>query len=251
MSITRAFLAIACFILALITGFRTGATINPVEKVMKRSVEIDSTPGVPIPANDQFNWLFIGVDDVQNKDAKLQSIWILAFPKSSNRLNLIPVFPSEDNPVQNLILSEAFHLNNGHPSQEFWDAMKETDTWWTDHIIREKSEIIMLIDSLGGIEVNGEYFNGDQALSKIPRWRNDPQNAVRQQKMIFEGICGQISKIHSLGTKSEIFLGSMNLSQNTAAFIRQWDAMILANKSLDCNFPTFVEIPVSPALVLP
>jgi hypothetical protein len=251
MTITRVLLAIASFSFALVTGFRTGANLNPIEKLMRRSMQIDTTPGVPVPKNDQFNLLLIGVDNVQSKDAKLQSIWIMALPKNTSRLNLIPIFPSVKNPVRNLILAEAFQLYKGQPSQEFWDVMKKTDTWWSAYVVRDKADLSKLIDVLGGISVNGEQLNGTQALSKIPNWKYNPQTAMEQQQIVFEGICNQISAKQTSGTTTGVFIQTMNFSKNTATFIGQWVAKISANKSLGCHFPTFVDFPVSPTIVGP
>jgi len=251
MNITRVLLSIASFSFALVTGFKTGANINPLEKLIHTSVEVDTTPGVPIPNNDQFNLLLIGVDDAQKYDAKLQSIWIVAFPKDLSRLNLIPVFPSVDHPVQNLILAEAFHLHNSQPSQEFWNAMKETDTWWKGFFVSDKAGLTKLIDSLDGILVDGKPITGSQAVSSIPSWKSNPQKAIEQQQTIFESVCRRISTTNSSGTKNGIFLKTMNLPTNAATFIYQWVTKISNTKGLSCYFPTFVEIPISPTIAVP
>jgi hypothetical protein len=218
---------------------------------MERSVAVDTTPGVPIPNNNQFNLLLIGVDNIHSKDAKLQSIWILAFPQKPSRLNLFPVFPSMDKPVQNLRLAEAFHLHRGQPSQEFWNLMKGTDTWWNEYVVSDKTDLTNLVDSLQGIQVAGEYLNGIQALSKIPSWKSDPQMAIKQQKIVFEGVCNRISATHLAGKTNGTFLKTINPSKNTKLIIGQWIAKIAASSGLGCYFPTFEEIPVPPAIVIP
>lgn len=251
MAIIRVLLSIASFSFALVAGFRTGANLNPIEAFFHYSTQIDTTPGASIPNNEQYNLLVIGVDDAQSKEAKLQSIWILAFPKNMSRLNLVPIFPSPENPVQNLILAEAFQLHNGKPSQEFWDVMKETNIWWKGHVISDKADLAKLIDLLEGIKVNGEQLNGDQAIRNIPTWQSDPQLAIEQQQATFEGICKRIATRYTSGNEKGPFLKTMNLSTNSVTFIGQWVAKISPNKSLDCYFPTFVEIPVRQSIAVP
>jgi hypothetical protein len=251
MAIIRVLLSIASFSFALVAGFRTGANLNPIDAFFHNLVQIDTTPGAPIPNNEQYNLLVIGVDDAQSKEAKLQSIWILAFPQNMSKLNLIPIFPSLESPVQNLILAEAFQLHNGKPSQDFWDAMKATDIWWKGYVISDKTDLVKLIDLLDGIKVNGEKLNGDQAVRNIPTWQSDPQTAIEQQQATFEGICKRISARYTSGNEKGPFRRAMNLSTNSATFIGQWVTKISPNKSLDCYFPTFIEIPVRQSIVVP
>jgi hypothetical protein len=252
MTIARILLSVVSFSVALIAGFKAGENVNYFQKTLVYSMDANTMPGVPIPNNDQYNLLLIGVDDVKRSDAKLQSIWLLAFPKNSSKVMLVPLFPAADKPVRNLLLAESFHMHNGKPSQEFWDEMRKTDTWWKGYSVNDKSRLISLVDSLDGISINGKQFNGTQAVGSIPNWKSDPQYALEQQKSVFEGICKRIAGqrvIQSTGPGK--FTQHMNLSNNTTLLITQWMTQIKANNRLNCYFPTYERIPPEPTPVTP
>ncbi len=138
----------------------------------------------------------------KNPDAQLESIWLIAHAKNTSRVTLIPIFPSPDNPVQNLVLAEKFGLEHGKPSKEFWAAMQDTNLWWKGYIITDMSATINLIDMMGGITVQGRLLNGNQTVSSIPPWESDPLIAVEHQMLLFEGLCNQIADNQKLKSKN-------------------------------------------------
>ena len=248
MTITRILVSIASFSFAMIMGFKTALSLNPIEEIISFSMDADTMPGVPIPNNDQFNLLVIGVDDVTKPDAELQSIWLIAYPKDPDQITIMPVFPSLEKPVQNLILSETFHLHNGKPAPEFWDVMRKTDVWWKEFAIIDKAGLSKLIDSIGGIDANNGQLNGAQAVNMIPSWKSNPHTALDQQKMVFEGVC---TRITHTPTPVNIFFKQLKLSQGAISFIHDQISKISAHESPSCYFPSFDENQVQPTVFSP
>ena len=211
---------------------------------------IDETaiPSVSIPDNHQFNLLIIGVDDFKKPDAQLESIWLIAHAENTSRVSLIPIFPSPDNPVQNLVLAERFSLEHGKPGNEFWEAMQNTNFWWKGYIITDMSATINLIDKMGGITIQGRLLNGNQTVSSIPPWESDPLMAVEYQMYLFEGVCNQIADHQKINLKTASDLLSVSMRSNKKAneAFTEWSSQTELHGRLSCSFPTLEQTLIEP-----
>ena len=248
MKLVRILYLFFVFSLALFAGFQAGDRLNIMGVLFHSPIDETAIPGVTIPDNDQFNLLIIGADDSKNPDARLESIWLIAHADNTSRVTLIPVFPSHENPVQNLVLAEKFSLEHGKPSNEFWQAMQKTNLWWKGYIITDMSATINLIDMMGGIKVQDRLLDGVQAVSSIPPWESDPLMAVEYQMLLFKGVCNQIAdnqKIN-LKTANELISVSMRSNKKVNEAFTNWSSQTELHGKLICSFPTLEQTLIEP-----
>ena len=231
------------FATALLMGYKAGETIDPLDEILDNRIDSTIMPSVAIPDNDQFNLLIIGVDDMHRVDAQLESIWLAAHAQNSNHITLIPVFPSSEDPDQNMVLSDSFSIEHDKPSEAFWDEMRKENFWWKGYFIGDKDSTIRLIDSLGGVNLQNQQMDGLQAVSSIKSWKDDPQIAIHQQGIFFESICDSIItyQFPSLNTINDIVDQNFLANARTKIFIANLIANIKNNGSVTCNFPMLTQ----------
>lgn len=236
----RILFSFSIFSVALLAGFKVGEKFDIVEDFFAIPIDESALPGVPIPDNNQFNLLIIGTDESGESDAQLESIWLAAHAKNTSKVTLIPVFPSPEDPVQNLILAEAFNLENGKPGKEFWDAMRNTNLWWKGYFITDIASTIHMIDMLGGIQIHGRLLNGAQAVGSIPPWESEPQTAVKYQKLLLEGLCNQIAENQTVNLKSasELIINNIQSITKTSTAFTNLTTQSGLHGNLNCAFPT-------------
>jgi anionic cell wall polymer biosynthesis LytR-Cps2A-Psr (LCP) family protein len=243
MTIIRILLLLTAFATALLAGYKVGENLESVDEILNSKADAIIMPGVTIPENNQFNLLLIGVDDIDQPDASLESVWLAAHVENSPKITLIPVFPSPDDPAQNLLLTESFYIDEGKPSKEFWDAMRNTNIWWKGYLISDLAASIKLIDILGGVGINNQQMNGIQAVSSITPWKDDALVAVNHQKIFLESICNRIAtnQIPNLKDISEILDHKFRSNTQTKVFIARWITQAVSNEKLTCAFPTMTQ----------
>lgn len=236
-------LFLAAFFTAFFAGYRAGDHLNPFDEIFNSRMELMIRPDATIPNNNQFNILIIGVDDMDQPDANLESIWLAAHTENSLKITFIPVFPSPDDPDHNLTLADTFNLDHGKPGKEFWDEMRKTNFWWKGYLIGDRSTLIKIIDVVEGARTNGHEMNSTIAVSNITSWKDDPWIAINHQKLFLESICKGISSHQSLNLKeiNEILSSDFRSSAQTKIFLAGWTARAISNDQFTCTFPTLTK----------
>lgn len=245
MTIKRILFFTFSFGLALLAGFKAGQNFNIFEYLLINAIDETATPRMAIPNNDQVNLLIIGADDAKKADAQLESIWLAAHAKGTSNVTLIPIFPSPDNPVQNLILADAFGLENGKPRREFWEAMRNINIWWKGYYITDMFAAIEMIDKMGGITIHNRVLDSSEFVSSIPPWESDPVTAVKYQKLLFEGLCNQIANNQTANINAASVLIS-NSYRSIVKTNQSFTSLVVQSNlpgKLTCTFPTLDQVP--------
>ena len=239
--IIRIPLFLAAFITAFLAGYKTGDKLDPFGSFKFFTDNIEE-PGVPIPENDQVNILLIGVDDLNRKDAQLEGVWLAAYTNNTSKINFIPVFPSEDT-GNNMKIADKFSLDRGKPVEEFWDALREYNFWWSGYLIGDKAATINMINDLGGFRTHGYYMDGEEAVNNITSWEDDPWISINQQKLFINSICNLFSERQSNNLKdiNEILDQNFQTTIQADLFISRMTAETNHMENLTCIFPTLTK----------
>ena len=228
---------------ALLMGYKAGKTIDPLDEIFSNQIDTSMMPSAAIPDNDQFNLLVIGVDDINNVEVQLESIWLAAHAEDSNQITLIPVFPLSDDPDQNTVLSDSFSIEQDRPGEAFWIEMKKKNFWWKGYIIGDKDSAIRLIDSLGGIDMQSQHMDGLQAVNSIPSWKDESQISIHQQRIFFDSICDRFLSDQFPNSKmiNDIVDRNSLADTRTKIFLASLIANIKNNSDFACNFPPLAQ----------
>jgi hypothetical protein len=243
MNLSRIIYSMVAFGIALFIGFKVGENVNPIERIFRSSLHATAMPEVTIPDNNQFNLLIIGVDSVEKTNAKLESIWLAMYLKGTDKVTLVPVFPSPNNPDQNELLADAFRLDGNQPNGEFWEAMQSVGIWWKGYIISDLITAIKMIDAMGGIYVDERLMSGAQIIGNIPSWKDDTRLAVNQQMVLLNGVCERLAQNQTttLEVINEMFLSQFRGGVQATSFVTKWSSLVATQVNLTCEFPTLLD----------
>jgi hypothetical protein len=236
-------------VLGLFLGTRLGlsrGTANSAnDSIATSSAPIATTSEFATPqpaaANGQRNVLVIGVDTMQPENARLESIWMVLYFPGYSEFNLIPLFPAalSGGPSQDDALSRAFNLRADHlPSTEFLAAVQDLDLWWNDVLVIDEAGFARVIDQVGGVVLDGDTFNGANAVANLSNPWDAPKRALQGQVSLATALCSQSPGIFSPETIQA--MGSLTgthifISGDMRSTLADWQNL---NEPISCQFPT-------------
>ena len=196
----------------------------------------------------QRNILFIGVDEIQSSQPKLEGIWLLLYIEGTSHLTFMPVYPGLETGIgdqrgnlENAI-EKTFQLTQEkQPAPEFLANLRVRSLWWDGFIILDKTALSQLVDNLGGILMNStDSQNGTKAIGSLPSVGDNPQGALRTQAMLIQGFCYKASQPPEHSDKYRLLeriQGHLVSDIDLEPFLNRWLAINPGN-SIFCEFPS-------------
>ncbi len=187
------FIFITCLLLGLAAGSSFGLTNKIIKSKAQSDVQTAQEAKIPsVTPNGQRNLLVIGVDLLDFKTPRLESVWLVLYSPAAPSLTLLPLFPAslEGGPARDEYLEENFKLDeNGSLGQDFKAALISKDLWWSNYAVIDEVGLAELIDMVGGARENNEPVSGLRLVAAAtPPWENR-QTALRDQSQILEQLC--------------------------------------------------------------
>ena len=195
----------------------------------------------PAAANGQRNVLVIGVDTMQPENARLESIWLVLYFPGYSEFNVIPLFPAalSGGQSQDDALSGAFNLRADHlPSTEFLKAIQDLDLWWNKVLVIDEAGLARMIDQLGGVVLDGDTFNGANAVANLSNPWDAPKQALQGQVSLAKALCSQSPGVFSPETIQAMgsLIGThIYTSGDMRSTLADWQNL---NEPVSCQFPT-------------
>jgi len=195
----------------------------------------------PVAANGQRNLLVIGVDRMEPENAQLESIWLVLHFPGEAEFTLIPLFPAalSGGQSQDDFLSHTFDLRPDHlPSPEFLTAIKELDLWWNDVLVIDEAGLARMIDQVGGVVLDGDRYEGVNAVAGLPNPWDAPHGALQGQISVAKALCSQSPGIFS-PESIQVMIGLIGThiftTQEMQSTLADWQGL---NEPVSCQFPT-------------
>jgi len=241
MKILKLFLT-ASFFISLLAGFSAGEWFfNGKNEVTQRISPDKSYPIIPI---DQENIWLIAVDRINISKPKIEGIWLLAYIPNYTTIKPLPLFPS-NNSKQDAEITSAFSLTSDHKiAQQFWDFLKKHGHPAHDYILFDEEAAISIINIYGGVSIQGKNLTGLEALQKIPKTWNNPQESLRGQVIIMDSICKSIFNKRTVPNMDLLHkdIGnhiSSNLDLGEKS--QEWQKMLKSGSNNVCDFTDIYE----------
>jgi hypothetical protein len=218
----------AIFTASLIAGFNSGSNIGSGANAIGDAY---STP-MASSQGTQHNLLLIQVDRLGSDQPRLEGVWLMAFYTNTPRVDLLPIYPSEQTSlvekVQNL--PEVFKLtHSGEPDESFWLEMQAVDTWWNAYL--------MLDDQ--ALQTLEEVLSTDTAGSDLnPSWEvNSPVGDISP----YQGVCRTFEKYQGNAGFYRIYLavkGQTRSNLKPGELKDIWQLLRSYGTNLNCSYPT-------------
>jgi hypothetical protein len=118
-------------------------------------------------------------------------------------------------------------------------------------LISDVSTSIKLIDVLGGVGIQNQNMIGEQAISSITSWKENPKEAIYHQKLAIESICNQVAHNQQPNLKmvSELINRDFRSNTQTKIFLVGWTASVASEDNFSCNFPTLSQTSMNSKIV--
>lgn len=237
----------AVFVFFLLLGIWTGKLSGTFKPARGPIATLRASSPLPTPSNGQTNLLVIGVDRLESRQPRLESIWLLGYFPDNPRVTLIPVFPASPgtHPAYLRSLQESFRISeHGRPSPEMLKTLQKDHIWWNGYVIVDDIAMIEIIDFLGGIEVNDRRVKGALAISSFPLPQEDPSASLDGQTRLLDRICQQANLLlPSADLRKILNLIPDHIQTDADIFqaIRDWRALTNGKGNLVCEFPLHTE----------
>lgn len=208
---------------------------NLIENVNR----VEISPGV-----EQTNILAIITSTEPSDSIWLRSAWlIIYFPKTSESI-FLPVYPDGNKQSAGLAeqLEDVFSTDQkGYPVRSLFDALDGYYQW--DHfIVFDEETLASVIDSIGGVFINGRTQNGPQTLETLKLISQDPTLLSLNQAAAIVSVCQKIATLDrtSLEKLANIMLDKSARDEDLPLKMTSWLDSLNRNRSLKCEFPTLM-----------
>jgi hypothetical protein len=221
------------------TANSANATLSTDAAPMAATPEI-ATPH-PVAPNGQHNLLVVGVDKMEPENAQLESVWLVLYFPGNSEFNLIPLFPAalSGGQRQDELLTRAFDLQPDHtPAPEFLRAIQDLDLWWNNVVVIDEAGLARTIDQVGGVILNGDSYEGVNAVANLPNPWDAPQQALQSQVSLVQALCNQSPGVFSPETiqaMSDLIGKHIFSTQDLQSTLADWQAL---QAPFSCQFPT-------------
>ena len=185
------------FLIFFVIGIAGGRAAGMVFQ-NRTPVEIDALVSREL-GNSQRNLVVLIVDQIQNSDARLESIWLLITAPDTRQMILVPVFPVQTS--WSGTLKEKFELiDNLQPGTAFLDHLTELILW--DHYLLIDRDGINSI-----LAATSQNKTGDSDSNLYQVHNSFGQLTLEEQTSLWGTIC--------------VELASMNNNDELAAYFHQ------------------------------
>ena len=232
-----------CALLGLISGMLF-ISITPAGELFHSQ---KNTPAVYAPANGQKNILFIGVDQMDVLQPRLESLWLIAYLPGHPKITFLPLFPvvSTGDSARAVGLEDTFSLGeNGAPDPKFFKKLLDHQVWWSGYVLIDEKMMMQSVDDLGGIPVQGGLQDGVQAIQSLAHPWQDPVAALQGQAGLLQSICSTAANSGSLPDLAHSYqLVSSHIRSDLEVLqsLQDWMDAMGSIEKLECEFPLQLE----------
>jgi hypothetical protein len=135
--------------------------------------------------------LVLGVDRLAKNQARLEAVWVVAFPSSHDEITLFGL-PIDASPAsaEGATLASLFSWTPKKGVDEgFLSAMSEILPFeYQSVVVIDEAGFSTAVDFLGGADLAGETFGGDEVLAFLDVLQGKPEAALVAQAEILSGL---------------------------------------------------------------
>lgn len=175
---------------------------------------------------------------------RLTSVWLLVYHPSVPRLFWIGIYPADEQAgLTNMqALVQQFQVDpNLKPGEDFLAALQsQYQLNWNGILMLDESMLEQLIDSLGGITIDGQNLDGTQTIQMMAVPWEDPKAAINDQVELIHSICQRRDQLAANGVDmspvANLLLPRLNVLSNPQAYLAQLTTLLTQTSPLNCQF---------------
>ena len=183
--------------------------------------------------NGQLNTVLLLVDQISAQQPGLEGIWLLISLPQNSTLTIVPVYPGQDQQLNQLAETFAMTEKN-QPGPEFLDLLTE-HILWHDFLVIDREGIALVMDAFEA-DAPGDQVNLPETASTASPWLS-----LEAHISLWQSMCNTLSRINSRDELKKLY------SQVSAYYSSDlsWEEHPLyplgtenSEVKLGCEFPT-------------
>ncbi len=228
------------FVLFIALGVYTGVAIGRGRQNYLLARELLSL--TPSPANGQVNLLIVGVDSLEASPLRLESLWLAIHYPDTASLLFLPLYPtpSTDRASPYRQPHDPISLRAADKREVMGlDVYRRQSPWVTEAVFVDRNGLAALINTAGGMDMNGAHLNGQEALSLLANPWQEPAAALDQQISLLEKLCQAPQPFSDL-SNLEGLLRDYGAHFRIGAQFRldvEWSRWAANQFAVNCEFP--------------
>jgi len=181
------------------------------------------------------NLLIIGVNQVTDPIVHLESVWMLIYHRDNPNIEIIPIFPtmSGEDLMRDYTLAANFYFEEGVPSEDFWNALRDRDILWHNFVLLDESALNAITDLLELSRARESGF--------LYSWQDDPDISLNGQLALFAQLCQSFAQ-HEFPEDISPFINNLTPYLTTDVPVEEisadWRLLRIYGENLRCEFPT-------------
>lgn len=136
-------------------------------------------------------YLVIGVDDLSQPKAILESAWLITIKSSSSQIDLVPLYPENIPPHEPILIS-----TNDFDEYKDIEVIKKHEVNWAGVILLDMVGLNMVVEVAGERLTPVSTYDKNQHLG-LPRAWEFPDESLQKQKNIIVFLCGNTQPFFS------------------------------------------------------
>jgi len=188
----------AFFLLGLYSVFLQGGQTSQDPTRFPPSGSSAVPAGTKAAESGQTTILILGVDSLENPDPTLTAVWYLTYQLPVKDVFLLGVptnLQLQPDPARQLDQAFGWSPEAG-VDPDFLTALKATvplsfNTW----IVLDETGFAAAVDFMGGLQVNGTTFSGQEVLGILSLASGDAKASLTTQKRVLEGLSTQAESV--------------------------------------------------------
>jgi hypothetical protein len=197
--------------------------------------------------NGQRNFLVIGVNTLDPFEAKLESLWLVTNLPPDPTLQFLPIYNvgNETESDFETHLYRIFKIEKKNDklvlAADFMEVLKENNYWWSGYIVIDNVGMEEIINKLGKVNENVEFFSANQSINEDLAIMGNPQNSFSIDLALMQTSCQFLSGfsqnpelLNYLLLDSDHVTTDLDRNQ----LLLEWNAISSDDQRLNCRFPT-------------
>jgi hypothetical protein len=127
------------------------------------------------------------------------------------------------------------------PAPGFIDELLKYHFTWDGLLVIDKVGTRILIDWLGGLDLNGSHSDGSSVISSLSDPWTDQLAALDGQKSVGQGICSAAGltagKIDWQGLRTALIPEHLTTSMDAGTLQEELTGLLTTSEALQCDFP--------------
>lgn len=192
-------------------------------------------------AQNQNSYLIIGVDDLSNPIARLESAWLVILDSDSSQIDLLPLYPVATAPYLNVYQSPHLPILVSTTDFEMLkgiEVIRRQEVSWSGVIMHDLVGLNYLVE-IAGERHDFQTGYENPTIPKLPKAWEDPDNALQKQKNIIMFLCENTQPFTSYETIQYLITYIPDHFRSTLSIDELWHQwQLLSNITLEltCHY---------------